>query len=84
MSIPSLATLSVVIDPASRETGTSLSLLDAAHDLWRNWREAAKLRETLAQLEDYELRDIGLAYDEISLVRRRADFVPRSWSGDLR
>lgn len=84
MGIPSLATLSVVFDPQSRESGSSVSLLDAARDLWRQWRKAERMRDTLAHLDEHELRDIGIGYDEIALIRQHATFTPRAWTGDVR
>ncbi len=82
MSIPSLATLSVVIDPLSRESGSSVSLLDAVRDAWRQWRQSERQRDVLALLDEHDLRDIGIGYDEIALVRQHAVFTPRAWTGD--
>lgn len=85
MSIPSMATLTVVVDPTSRESGSSVSLADAARDLWKQWRAERRLRHGLALASDDDLREIGVAQDEIGLVRQHAAFTPRAWSwtGDI-
>lgn len=45
-------------------------------------REAAdrSLREQLAAMDDTMLRDIGIADDELHMIRARNRFTPRAWA----
>lgn len=44
-------------------------------------RDAAdrRLREQLADMDDAMLRDIGIADDELHMIRARDRFTPRAW-----
>ena len=46
-------------------------------------RDAAdrRLREQLAEMDDAMLRDIGIADDEMHMIRARDRFTPRAWAG---
>lgn len=74
MSIPSLTTLSVVLDPASRESGLGVRFADAARDLWRQRRLA---------------RHVARAFEPASARRSGAGAMPpamrppQSWTGDI-
>lgn len=46
--------------------------------LVKGFEQRAVMRQ-LASLDDQLLRDIGIADDEISRVRRRESFTPRAW-----
>jgi uncharacterized protein YjiS (DUF1127 family) len=45
-------------------------------------REASdrRLRDQLAEMDDAMLRDIGIADDEIHMIRARDRFTPRAWN----
>ena len=45
-------------------------------------RDAAdrRLREQLADMDDAMLRDIGIADDEMHMIRARNRFTPRAWA----
>lgn len=45
-------------------------------------RESAerRLRDQLAQMDDAMLRDIGIADDELYMIRARDQFTPRAWA----
>ena len=45
-------------------------------------RDAAdrRLRDQLAEMDDAMLRDIGIADDELHLIRARDRFTPRAWA----
>ena len=45
--------------------------------------EAAKrrLRDQLADMDNAMLKDIGIADDEIHMIRTRQNFTPRAWAG---
>ena len=49
-------------------------------------RDAAdrRLREQLAEMDDAMLRDIGIADDEMHMIRARDRFTPRAWAGRAR
>jgi uncharacterized protein YjiS (DUF1127 family) len=40
---------------------------------------ARSLRSTLATMDDNQLRDIGVADDEIYRIRRQDSFTPQAW-----
>lgn len=83
MGIPSMSALSVVIDPASRETSLSVRLADVVRENWNRWREQRRMRAALAAVSEQDLREIGLGYDEIGLVRSGFNVAPRAWTGDI-
>jgi uncharacterized protein YjiS (DUF1127 family) len=56
------------------------SLLSRMLAAWRQARAADRLRADLAGMNDALLRDIGIADDEIFLVRQEARFTPRAWT----
>jgi uncharacterized protein YjiS (DUF1127 family) len=60
-----------------RTTGTWLVSLTE-----RVRREASdrRLRDQLAEMDDAMLRDIGIADDELHLIRARDRFTPRAWA----
>lgn len=39
-----------------------------------------RLRDQLADMDSAMLRDIGIADDEIHLIRARSQFTPRAWA----
>ena len=39
-----------------------------------------RLRDQLAEMDDAMLRDIGIADDEIHMIRARGSFTPRAWT----
>lgn len=39
-----------------------------------------RLRDQLADMDDAMLRDIGIADDELHLIRVRDSFTPRAWA----
>lgn len=45
-------------------------------------RDAAdrRLRDQLADMDDAMLRDIGIADDELHMIRARDSFTPRAWA----
>ncbi len=51
---------------------------------YQDHRADKRLRETLANLRDATLLDIGIAEDEIERVRSKENFTPRSWVDDPR
>lgn len=55
----------------------------ACHSLFASVRRemaARRMREELAALDDRVLSDLGIAPDEIALVRAEARFTPRAWA----
>jgi uncharacterized protein YjiS (DUF1127 family) len=51
---------------------------DLVADVKRRMEERSVIRQ-ISQLDDAMLRDIGVADDEISRVRRQEAFTPRAW-----
>ena len=39
-----------------------------------------RLRDQLAEMDSAMLKDIGIADDEIHLIRARSHFTPRAWA----
>jgi uncharacterized protein YjiS (DUF1127 family) len=59
------------------------SAVDALKAMVANARQAAterNLRKELAEMDDALLRDIGVAEDEIYLIRAGQVFTPRAWA----
>ncbi len=40
-----------------------------------------RLRDQLADMDHAMLKDIGIADDEIHMIRNRQNFTPRAWAG---
>jgi uncharacterized protein YjiS (DUF1127 family) len=45
----------------------------------RNGAQNRRLRDQLADMDHAMLKDIGIADDEIHMIRSRANFTPRAW-----
>jgi uncharacterized protein YjiS (DUF1127 family) len=59
---------------------TIVSVVAAAQERIRQAAATRRLREQLASMDDAMLLDIGIAEDEIYLVRQGARFTPRAWA----
>jgi uncharacterized protein YjiS (DUF1127 family) len=57
---------------------TTDRLFDVVAIMRRNAADR-RLRDQLAEMDDAMLRDIGIADDEIHLIRGRDSFTPRAW-----
>lgn len=56
---------------------------DAAANLVAAARRASgnrRMREQLAEMDDAILKDIGIADDELHMIRARRHFTPRAWA----
>jgi uncharacterized protein YjiS (DUF1127 family) len=58
---------------------TTDRIFDAVSTLRRNASDR-RLRDQLAEMDDAMLRDIGIADDEIHMIRARDSFTPRAWN----
>jgi len=57
--------------------------VDAITDLANAIRHQAsnrRLRDQLAEMDDALLKDIGIADDELHMIRARRQFTPRAWA----
>lgn len=72
MSIPSLAELSVVLDPTSSESGSDVRIVDAVRDLWRERRLKRHIRRAF---------DPAVRPGEIAAGRPPR--LHRLWTGDV-
>lgn len=79
MGIPSMAALSVVMDPSSRESGLEVRLLDAALDVWRLRRLARHRRHAFEQPENAER---GLRGNAAFRTRQQV-LSACAWTGDI-
>jgi uncharacterized protein YjiS (DUF1127 family) len=59
---------------------TTDRIFDVVSTLRRNASDR-RLRDQLAEMDDAMLRDIGIADDEIHMIRARDSFTPRAWTG---
>ena len=50
---------------------------------YKAYRAGLRLRNTLADLSDAQLLDIGVAEDEITRVRSFERFTPRAWKDQV-
>ena len=71
-------------DAASTTPSTTSSVVSFLSALLATARKAStdrSLRKELASMDDALLRDIGVAEDEIYLIRAGRAFTPRAWAG---
>ncbi len=74
----------VVITGHSHDTPTlvqrAVEWISALRNDLRAYRADRRMRDTLAELSDAQLLDIGIADDEIARIRSFDRFTPRSWA----
>lgn len=59
---------------------TAVGSVSAAIESVRRDASDRRLRDQLADMDSAMLKDIGIADDEIHLIRARSHFTPRAWT----
>jgi uncharacterized protein YjiS (DUF1127 family) len=76
------ADYSPAVNPEAQKSSAVRSTVTALSTMITNARKAAAgrhLRAELAEMDDSLLKDIGVAEDEIYLIRAGQVFTPRAW-----
>jgi uncharacterized protein YjiS (DUF1127 family) len=82
-SISALVTADFPTAAAAKKPSLIRIAVDALATMVSNAQRASadrNLRAELAAMDDAMLRDIGVAEDELYLIRARQNFTPRAWT----